>query len=441
MEQTTITPQELSNDTVRFTIHHKPNCIVEYDVEAYEKLAQEGYRLATKKVAKEVSLPGFRKGKVPDEMVVKNFSQEIDKQAQQEIATLSYQACQTLSPIRPLHTDGKVKFTMKTHSKTGALLILSFEMEPVIPSVDPAGFIIKPIKRPEVNPEKVEETIRQIQLFFAQWQTVSDRPVANGDFVRLNVDVIEDVPPSPLFSDTRFEVAEKSMAKWMHDLVLGKNVGDALEGMSMPDETASEEDKESLKPKKVRVTIQSIDIPTIPDLDEAFIQSLGVSTQEELRTNITRLLNKQADAHVQEGVRSQANDFLLTQYPFDLPATLVLEETRFRFKQLSNDHDFLEYWNHLGQEERNKSINLIHSQAEKAVRLFYLCRKIINDAKISITTADIPAPASNALELLLNPQKIHHHQRTPEVEHAEAYSRILLEKAEDYLIAHASSAQ
>jgi trigger factor len=438
MEQTTITPQELSNDTVRFTIHHKPACIAEYDVEVYEKLAKESYRIATKKVAKEVSLPGFRKGKVPDELVAKNFASEIDKQAQQEIATLAYQACQKLSPIRPLHTDGKVKFTMKSHSKNGSLLTLSFEMEPVVPSVDPKRFLIKPVKRPVVDEQKVEETIRQIQLFFAKWETITDRPVEVGDFVRLNVDVIEEDPPSPLFSDTRFEVTEKSMAKWMYDLVLGKRVNESLEGISVPDETASEEDKETLKPKKVRVTLLSIDVPTIPDLDEQFIKMLGVSSQEELRTNITNLLNNQADAHVQEALRSQVNDFLLTEYPFELPATLVLEETRYRFKQLSQDRDFLEYWNHLGQEERNKSIHLINTQAEKAVRLFYLCRKIITDVKISVTAADIPPPATNALELLLNPQKIHHHQRTPEVEHAEAYSRILLEKAEDYLITQAS---
>ncbi len=47
------------------------------------------------------------------------------------------------------------------------------------------------------------------------------------------------------------------MAKWMRDLVLGKNVGDQIEGISTPDEDASEEDKENLKPKKVRVTIKA----------------------------------------------------------------------------------------------------------------------------------------------------------------------------------------
>lgn len=432
------TTQELSNEAVRFTIHHKPGCIAEYDVEAFEQPVKAAYRIATKKVAKEVSLPGFRKGRVPDELVMRNFPTEIDKQWQQEIASLAYEACQKISSVQPLHKDGKVKFTMKSHSKNGALLTLAFETEPTPPAVDPARLTLKPVKRPAVNEQKIEETVRQIQLFLSEWNTVSDRPVAEGDFVLLDVDVIEEHPPTPLFTDTRFEVSLKSMAQWMYDLVLGKEVGESCEGVSVPDESASEEDKETLKPKKVRLTIKSIDIPTIPALDEEFLKMLGVSSEEQLRSHITALLNKQADAHVQEAQRSQVNDFLLAEYPFELPASLVLEETRFRFKQLSQDPDFHHYWNSLNQEERNKSIHMINTQAEKAVRLFYLCRKIVSDAKISISAQDIPPPASSPLELLLNPQKVHHHQHTPEVEHAEAYSRILLEKAEDYVIAHAT---
>ena len=393
---------------------------------------------AVKRVAKEVSLPGFRKGKVPDELVAKNFSREIDKEWEKEIASMAFQACQKISPIRPLQIEGKVKFTMKSHSKAGALLSLHFETEPSLPTIDPKQLELKAVKRPEVNQEKVEETIRQIQLFFAKWESIKDRPVAENDFVILDVDVMEDNPPSPLFTDTRFEVTEKSMAKWMLDIVLGKNIGQSIEAVSTPDESASQEDKETLKPKKVRVTIKAIDIPTLPPNDESFLKTLGVASHEELITNITKLLNTQADAHVKEALREQVNNFLLTQCPFELPASLVLEETRFRFKQLAQDPDFQNYWNQLSQEDRNKAVKIISTQADKAVRLFYLCRKIITDEKISVSAQDIPPPASNALELLLHPQKIHHHQRTPEIEHAEAYSRIILEKAEDYLIAHAA---
>lgn len=440
MEQTAVEPQILSDDDVRVSIHRKPACVVEFDVEASKKLVSEAHKTAVKRIAKEVTLPGFRKGKAPDELVLKNYGSQVDKEWQQAIADLGFRACEKLAKVPLLHRDAKVTYKMKSHSHDGALFTLSFETEPTIPSVDPKQMQLKPVKRPDVNEEKVSETIRQVQLFFAEWKAVVDRPAQDGDYVLLDVDVIEETPPTPLFNHTRFEVKEKAMSKWMYDLVLGKNVGDSVEGVSVPDEDASKEDKEELKPKKVRITIKAIDTATLPPLDDAFAQKIGAKTVEELRTNVNNLLEKQANDHVQEALREQASEFLLTQYPFDLPATLIEKETHFRLKQLMNDKDFVKYWESLKTEDRRKTLTTIHQQSEKAVRMFYLCRKVIADANIRVSAQDIPPPATTPLEFLLNPQKMFHHQRNAEIEHAEAFSRLVLEKAEDYVIEYATKA-
>lgn len=438
MEKAEAESQTLQNENVRFTIHHKPACIVEFDVEALEPLVKNAHKKATRTISKEVTLPGFRKGKAPDEMILKNFAKEIDKEWQQEIANACFKACAELAKIPILHRDAKITYKMKSYSPSGALLTLSLETEPKVPHVDPKQFQLKPTKRPEVNEEKIHETIRQTQLFFANWQHIHDRPVQEGDFVLLDVDVIEEHPPTPLFSHTRFEVTEKSMAKWMRELVMGKKIGEAIEGISVPDEEASKEDKEELKPKKVRVTIKSIDTATLPALNDEFAQKLGATSLEDMTTKVTDLLNKQADAHVQETQREQVNEFLLTHYPFDLPATLIEKETQFRFRQLLQDNDFQKYWENLNADDRKKTIQTVYQQSEKAVKMFYLCRQVVTDANIRISATDIPPPASSALELLINPQKMFHHQRNPEIEHAEAFSRLVLEKAEDYIIENGS---
>jgi trigger factor len=438
MEQTAIEPQILSNEDVRFSIHRKPACIVEFDVEASKKLVNEAHDTAAKRIAKEVTLPGFRKGKAPKDLVLKNYEAQVDKEWQQAIADLGFRACEKLAKIPLLHRDARVTYKMKSHSPEGALFSLSFETEPTIPSVDPKQMQLKAVKRPEVNEEKVSETIRQVQLFFAEWHAVTDRGAQEGDYVLLDVDVIEESPATPLFSHTRFEVKQKSMSKWMYDLVLGKNVGDSVEGVSVPDADASQEDKEELKPKKIRITIKAIDTATLPELNDTFAQKIGAKTVDELRTNVTNLLEKQANDHVLEAQREQASQFLLTQYPFDLPATLVEKETHFRLKQLMQDKDFVKYWESLKTEDRKKTLTTIHEQSEKAVRMFYLCRKVLADAHIRISAQDVPPPATTPLEFLLNPQKLFHHQKNTEIEHAEAFSRLVLEKAEDYVVEHAS---
>jgi len=432
-------PQSMQNDHVRFTIHHKPLCVVEFDVEALEPLVAAAHKKAAKTIAKEVTLPGFRKGKAPEGLILKNFPQEVDKQWQQHIADTCFQECNKLAKIPVLHRDAKITYKMKSHSSSGALLTLTFETEPTVPHVDPKQLQLKSIKRPAVDEDKISETIRQVQLFFATWHPVQDRPAQVGDFVLLDVDVIEETPATSLFSNTRFEITEKSMAQWMRELVIGKNAGDVVEGTSIPDADASTEEKEELKPKAVRITIKHVQTATVPPIDDNFAKTVGVATVEEMRTNITNLLNKQADAHVLQAQRELVSTFLLTEYPFDLPATLIEKETQFRFRQLLQDPDFIKYWESLTAEARTKTIQTIFEQSGKAVRMFYLCRKIVADAQITITPADVPPPSLSALEMLLDPQKFLQQQRNPETEHAEAFSRLVLEKAEDFIIRNATS--
>ena len=93
MEQAATENQTLQNENVRFTIHHKPACIVEFDVEAFEPLIKNAHKKAAKTIAKEVTLPGFRKGKAPEELIIKNFPKEVDKEWQQEIANICFQEC------------------------------------------------------------------------------------------------------------------------------------------------------------------------------------------------------------------------------------------------------------------------------------------------------------------------------------------------------------
>lgn len=439
MEQANAASQTFQNENVRFTTHQKPSCILEFDVEALEPLVKAAHQKAIKAVAKHVTLPGFRKGKAPDALVLKNYSKEVDKEWQQAIADQTFYECQKLAQVSILRKEGKITYKIKSYTLSGALLNLDVETEPKVPTIDPKTLQLEAIQRPEVNEEKIEETIRQVQLFFATWHPVTDRPIQEKDFVTLDVDIIEETPPTPLFSKTRFEVTEKSMSKWMYDLVLGKSTGDSIEGVSVPDESASEKDKKELQPKKVKVTIRSIETATYPELTDEFASKLGVKTVEEMRENITNLLNKQADAHVKEAQREQVSEFLLKHYPFDLPHTLVEKEAKFRFQQLMQDPQFPQYWRELGSEEQKNVAKTIFSQSEKAVRMFYLCRNIIAEAKLEISAEDLPPPPNNPLELLMNPQKLFHHQRNPEVEHAEAYARLVLEKANDYLIAEATS--
>jgi trigger factor len=434
-QQTPQAMEEYRSDAVSFSVHRKPRCSVEFQAQISPEFTKAAYEKAVKIVSKHVSLPGFRKGRAPHELVIKKFAKEIDKEWLEELANRGFAECEKLANIPVLKKDSNVHYTSKSYSlEKGAELHYTFETEPTIPAVDPKQFHLIEVPRPPVTDKEIEETIRQVLFYFADWRPIKDRPAQEGDFVLLDVDVIETDPPTPLFSKTRFEVSDRSMAEWMKPLVIGLLPGASIEGVSTPGPEVPEAEKASYPPKKVRIILRAIDEAELPPMDEKFFQSLGVKDAEELRNSISRLLNEKADAHVKEGQRHQVIEFLLKEYPFDLPTSFISKETRFRMQQLLSDESFKSHWNQLDEQKQRETLQAIFDQSEKAVRLFYLCRRILTDAKVQLSPEDLPKIPTTPLEILVKPPSNYQHYENEELRQAESYSRLILEKAEDVLI-------
>ncbi len=431
--------QKFENERLSVLVHRKPGARVELVIRLTPEIVRKAHGESLKSVSKAVSIPGFRKGRAPVELVEKKFPTDVDRRWQEEMAGLALAEAEKLTSISPLSRNSRVTFNTHWHNLTdGAELAISFETEPVVPDVDPKQIELEKVERPAVNEAKVEETIRQIRYFFAKWQLIEDRNVEVDDCILLDVENIDMTPPAKVFTDTRFEVSHKGMAQWMYDLVIGRGKGDVMEGVSSADPDLTEEEKANFQPQKVRVCIKAIERADLPPIDEELAKKVGVASIDELRQQITQILERQADAHVQEKLREQVGKQLLQKHPFDLPFTLIEKETNFRMQHLLQDTSFYHHWMKLKEDDRKKTVQSVFEQSQKAVRMFYLCRKITEDANIKINPQDLPAPPSTTLEALLQPNPNYQVAGQNEVQQAEAFSRLLLEKAEDYLIAHAS---
>lgn len=432
--------EEFKAKEFTFTVEHQPKCRVLFHVHASPQFAKEAYKKAIKNVSKEVSLPGFRKGKAPEALIIKKHSKAIDEEWKQQLANSAFPEAEQIAKIPVIKKEAKINFDIKKYSlEEGAELTFSFETTPTVPSIDLSQFKLEPVKRPATTDKEVAETIRQIRFYFAEWKPIEDRPVEEGDFVLLDVDLLE--PPSSVFQKTRFEVRDHSMAQWMKPLVIGMKVGESTEGISTPDEELPEEEKAGFTPKKVKITLRRLEEALLPPLDHHYYQKLGVANEEELRPKIEQLLNKKADAHVKEEERVQAVNFLLNQHPFDLPPSFVTNETRSRMQQLSKDPLFMQQWQKSSKAEQQEMLENMMSQSEKAVRLFYLCNQLCKEKNIKISPEDLPHSSSSVLEMLIDPQQEHYASDNSVLQAAETYSRLILEKAEDYLITEAKKSQ
>jgi trigger factor len=418
---------------VEFQTEKEPNCIMKLACKVQPELAKKAHQDAIKEVNKAKAIPGFRKGKAPDATVLLNFPQEVERVFKEKVAQIATNECLKTAP-RPLTRDTRILYDVQSVSTTEpSSLTLRYEVEPTLPELDLADFKFENIQKPEVNDEKINETIRQTQYFFATWENV-DRPVEKNDCVTLDVDVLSDGKRQSLFKDTRFEVTTKNMAEWMLNAVLGMTVGQEKQVTSIADADATDEEKALFQPKECIIKVASVQKAELPFLDEKFAQNVGASSVDDLREKIKNILTKQSNDHVLVKEREQITSFILEKYPFELPQSQVEQEIRFRLKQLFDDPHFAPYWQSLNEEERRNAIAGLEAQSKKAIRMFYLSQKVIRDKNIKITKEEMNKAPIEPLEVLINPMSGSHNPHGVDLNHAESFSKLVLEKAQDALV-------
>ena len=433
-----INQSEYKSKNVTFTIERKPDCIIEYKVTSSPELVKKARFNAVKAVSKEVSIPGFRKGKAPDSLIVKKFPMPLNEQWQKAIADETFIECQKLVKIPLISGDAQISFKIEEHSiEEGAKIVYLLETEPEVPEIDLSILKLQEAKREAVDAKKIELSLRDIQMFFAKWEKVSGRVVKEGDYAVVDIDIIESHPPQKGLQNTRFEVAKEKMATWMHDLIVGMGIGDSKEGVSQPDNNAHEKEQ-TLPPKKVRIILKSIEKPNIPPIDDILAQKIGAKTALDMKEKLKKLLDKQADEKVQKSYRDQIIEHLLEKYPFDLPKTLLQKETQFRIKQLLNDTTSQKKLMSMDDKEKKDTFEHIQKQSQRAIRLLYISRKILKEQQISINPNEIDQSVKTPLEAIFNDQFDHYSvKKEPQEQKAIAMSRLILKKAEDFLISKA----
>lgn len=434
-----VAAEKHKNQEVEVFVHRLPFCKVQLEVHAAPVLMDKARREAVKAINKEVSISGFRKGKAPEALILKKYGQAVEDKFQKTLADLSFHAAQKLARVPILNQNTKISFNMKDQSDKKAELVFSFETEPTVPKIDPKEFKEKKVERPKVGEKEIDEAVRQMQFYYASWSTVTDRAAKKGDYVILDLESLEEDPPMMVFQDTRFEVSDEQMADWMKKLVTGMKTGESKEGVSVADKDASEKEKKQFTPKKVRVTLKKIETAELPKLDDEFAKKAGSTTMEEMRKAIEAMLNKQADDKVRREKEEQVNQFLIEKYNFELPQSLIDSEKNYRQKQLLEDPRAKEAYLSLKPEERRKKEEEIIQQSIHAVQLFYLSRKFVQDANISITHNQVHHEAIATMQSYgaghVDPQKI------PKELYALSLSKVILAKTQEYIIEEASKAK
>jgi len=399
-------------------VTRSPGCHLEAIVHVGPEVTQAAQKRAIREVSKEVSVPGFRKGRVPDALVLEHFASAVDREWRKQVNLMTWETLMRSEPIRPLRNG--IHARMKSCSlQTGAEIEYKIDHEPAVPEIGLEGLHLPPAAPEPVTDEERADLLKQIGRWMGQTEP-ADEVVADSA-VSLKL-FWTDQEPQQQFA-ARENTPLEQLPPWMVTALMGRRAGDQVE-LAWGD-TPVDDDQLIPQGRPCRLSLEKVEKLLDHPIDDALAQKVGAGTLEVLRERVDQriVLQKRGALHKQR--RHQLRDLLLKQVQFEVPASVVettmasVEEPPAGATQTKDE---------------------IRTEVTDGVRLAYLAEALLRQFGQTVTYQDVLAKVQEMSPPWADHQKLLRDLLTDEQANARLTSTVMVEKALDCLIARLDAA-
>jgi len=358
---------------------------IELPAEEVEKALQEAYI----KERKSISLPGFRKGKVPRQMIEKMFGPEIFyEEAVNLMIGKAYPKAYDESEIE-IVSQPEIDIVQMEKGKP---FIFTAEVA-VKPEVTLGEYKGLPVSAMEtyVTVEDVEAEINKERERSGRMISITDRAVQEGDIVDLDYEGFIDGIP---FEGGKGEnhpltIGSNSFIPGFEEQLIGAEVGDELEvEVTFPDEYPAEDlaGKDAI----FECMINEINVKELPELDDEFAADVSeFETLEEYREDVRKTLMTQLEKEAQTQKENEVVELAIKNATMDIPEPMIDVETRQMFKDQARRMqqqglNMEQYFQYTGLTEE-KMLEDLRPMAEKRIKTRLVLEEIAKTEKIEVS--------------------------------------------------------
>lgn len=300
----------------------------------------EEVRKTTRHVVEELSakvkLPGFRPGKVPANVVLARFKDQV---RQDVLDHLLGPAFNRKADELALHVVGAPTVKdLKFEEGEPVEFTAEFEVRPEFELQDYDNLTV-PYEEQQVSDEDVDARLTSLREQRAELVNVDPRPVEAGDFAVISLESLSSVgTEEPIKQDEmNLEVGGEYTLPEFTENVTGMEVGDSKEiEVVYPSDYSGR----NLAGRTVtfRVTVNGIRKREMPELNDEFAQDMGdYKTLDDLKENVRRSILAEREYVARERAKEAIVDLLGETYSFPVPDAYVNQqvETQVR-RQIRN---------------------------------------------------------------------------------------------------------
>ena len=297
---------------------------VEVSAEDLEKAIEKAYR----KQKKQISIPGFRKGKVPRQIVEKMYGREVFyEDAANELIPDAYD--KALGECdEDIVSSPKIEVTQIEAGKP-FVFTATVALKPEVKLGEYKGVKIEKIDR-EVTEEDVMAEINRERENNARNITVEDRPVEDGDMTVIDFEgFVDDVA----FEGGKGEnypltIGSGAFIPGFEEQLIGAEIGKEVEvRVTFPEDYHAED----LKGKEAlfKCTVKEIKEKELPELDDEFASEISeFETLEEYKEDVKKNLTEKKEKDAKAARENAAVDAAVNASEMEIPDAMLETQQR-----------------------------------------------------------------------------------------------------------------
>lgn len=352
---------------------------------------------AYRRWSNEIRVPGFRKGKVPRQLIDQRVGPEaIREEALREALPDLYASAlesEELEAIAPPEIE-----VVTFESGVPIVFEATVDLRPVFVLPEYSDITVE-APSTEISDEDLNDQLDRLRDRFAELETIG-REAHKGDFVVIDLKGYrgEELVEGMSSPDLLYEVGSAQGPPKLDDEVEGAKPGDILKfNDTMPQKPAeqatSDGPQESME-VSFTVLVKEVKAKRLPELDDEFAKNVGeFETLDELRDDLRQRLGEYQQQMAEQQVRNLVLERFVEAADLEAPERLVDDEVKHRMEHVEQDLasaglTFEQYAEQTGSTELEVRSE-VREQAAQSVKAELLLEEVVRKADIKIDDDDL----------------------------------------------------
>ena len=341
------------------------------------------------KVRKDVKIKGYRRGKVPRELVVKSYKLQVENEVGEKLVQETYFDAIEKEKIDPV-THPEISSIV--YNEDGSFTYIAHvDVRPVFELGEYKGLEIEKTEA-EVSEAEIQKELEIMQREMAALRSVEDRAIAAHDVVVIDFQGYHKGNAIKQVKNENYSIDVGSGK-------MGVEFEQKLIGMKKGEEASHEVSYQDTHPNpflkgrtiQFKIAIKDVKERVLADLDDEFAKDVDKSfaTLDDLKNSIREHRLKERTNIAEGMVTDRIMQKLLENYDFEVPNRLVAFEIEQMIKETEQQLERNGYTLEAAGISKDKLVEENKEIAQKRVRGDFLLKKIAEAEKIKVEEEDL----------------------------------------------------